>query len=71
MTMSHEAWELIQKNEIHNASAFMNDLVIEALRQGDFFKKIEIAKLNAAQRELKEKHGVEVALEIKEVKKIA
>lgn len=51
----------MRDNGINNRSAFVNDLVIEALRKGDYFKKTELRKINGAQEELR-KLGVDVQL---------
>lgn len=53
ITISITAQQLLDSNEIKNVSKFINALIVDALQDGDFFKKkhlrainIHIAKLN-------------------------
>lgn len=46
-SVSRQAWELICKAEISNVSAFVNDLILEALADNAYFKKREIGEIQA------------------------
>jgi len=67
ISLSKAAYDLLQQMDNH--SAFINDLIIDALQERDFFKKRLIRQMNAIQKELVEKYGVQLDLEAKEVSK--
>lgn len=61
-TISAVAEELLQESEIDNASALINDLIIEALQEKDMFKKRVMGGINRALKEMKEKYNEEFYL---------
>ena len=64
-SISKAAYDLLVE-EIENHSAFVNDLIIEALQQKDFFKKRAMRQFNSIREELDKKHGLK--FELREVK---
>ena len=61
-TISAVAEELLNENEIENASAMINDLIIEALSEKDLFKKRILSGINRAIKEMKDRYGEEFFL---------
>ena len=64
VTLSRAAKDMLTANEIDNASAFLNDLVIEALQEKDYFKKRLMASINASREALRKQYGVETELKV-------
>ena len=64
-SISSVASELLDVNDVDNESAFVNDLIINALQEKEFFKKKLMAQITTARKELKDKFGIDI-----EVKKI-
>jgi hypothetical protein len=62
-SISKPAFDLLNNN-IENQSAFVNDLILDALQEKDFFKKRLMAQITNAQKELKEKYQVDVELKV-------
>lgn len=65
-SISKVAFDLIDQNEISNASGFVNDLIIEALQEKDFFKRRLVAQLNTTAEDLRKKYGLNVELQVKQ-----
>lgn len=63
-SISKTAFDLIDQNEISNASGFVNDLIIEALQEKDFFKRRMVAQLNNTAEDLRKKYGLNVELKV-------
>ena len=62
ITISSQALELMVDRDIDNFSAFINDVLIEALSGVEnFFVRAKIAEFNKLQQEL-EKEGYEVSI---------
>lgn len=61
VTISVVAWDLVTENEVEPFSRFINDLIIEALQDGNFWKKRELAVINKAKENL-EKRGVKIRI---------
>ncbi len=57
ITLSGIAVELLRDNEIENESAFINDLIIEALQEKDFFKKRLLGSINTMANDYYKKYG--------------
>ena len=66
VTLSREADELIREKEIDNTSAFLNDLVIGALRTDVYWTKKALCDFEAAKEALI-KQGFIVQVEVKKV----
>lgn len=64
VTLSRVAVDLLELNEIDNSSAFINDLLIDALQEKDFFKKKLISQITNARETLKQKYGIETNFEV-------
>lgn len=64
ITISRMAADLLDENEIENASGFINDLIIEALNEKDLFKKRLILNITKSRTELKKTYGIETNFEI-------
>lgn len=65
-SISKVAHDLLDSNEIGNQSGFVNDLIIDALQEKDFFKRKLVASLNANAEELRKRYGVNVNLEVRQ-----
>lgn len=51
-TISREADDLIREKEISNASAFVNDLIVGALRGTEYLTKRALANFESAKEEM-------------------
>ena len=60
--LSEVAYTLLNENEIDNHSAFINDLVISALQEKDYFKRRMFKNLKKQVEEMKDKYGVELVI---------
>ena len=58
VTLSRVAYDLLSSNEIDNQSAFINDLIIDALQEKDYFKKKLLSQINADRQRLEKSFGV-------------
>jgi len=58
ITLSRSALDLMNENEIDNQSAFINDLIIDALQDKDFFKKKLLAAINTERDRLEKTYGI-------------
>lgn len=65
-SISKIAHDLLDQNEIGNQSGFVNDLIIDALHEKDFFKRKLLSAMNANAEELRKRYGVTVNLEVKQ-----
>jgi len=65
-SISKIAFDMLQEN-IENQSAFINDLIIDALQEKDFFKRKLLKQVTGIQEDLK-KYNVlmEVQMKVKE-----
>lgn len=63
VTLSRVAKDLLVENEIDNESAFINDLIIDALQEKDFFKRKLLAQLNQAREQLDKQYNVRFTME--------
>ena len=63
-SLSKAAFDLLNEN-IDNASPFINDLILEALQEKDFFKKRLMGQMSKIREELRQKYGVDTEVEIK------
>lgn len=65
-SISKIAFDMLQEN-IENQSAFINDLIIDALQEKDFFKRKLLKQVTGIQEDLK-KYNVlmEVNMKVKE-----
>lgn len=57
VTVTRVAKDLLEDNDIGNYSAFINDLIVEALQEKEVFKKRIMKQINAQLRRLKEEYG--------------
>lgn len=64
-SISKIAHDLLDQNDIGNQSGFVNDLVIDALQEKDFFKRKLVAQINANAEELRKRYGMDISLEVK------
>jgi hypothetical protein len=67
ITLSKMAFDLIRENEISNESAFINDLIIDALNEKDLFKKRIVKQISTLRQELQQKHNVGSTFELIDV----
>lgn len=63
-SISKIAHDLLDQNDIGNQSGFVNDLIIDALNEKDFFKRKMMAQVNANVEELRNKYGMKINLEV-------
>lgn len=64
VTLSRTASDLLNENEIDNQSAFINDLIIDALQEKDFFKKKMLAAINTERERLEKTYGIRTNFEV-------
>lgn len=65
VTLSRTSIDLMNENEISNQSAFINDLIMDALQEKDFFKKRLMQQITSARDTLEKKYGVETIFSTK------
>jgi len=63
-TITKVALDMLEENEIDNVSAFVNDLIIDALQEKDFFKKKLISQITNCRDELDKKYGFKTLLQV-------
>lgn len=64
-SISKVAHDLLDLNDIGNQSGFVNDLIIDALNEKDFFKKKLLAQMSNSAEELRKKYNLDVTIEVK------
>jgi len=68
-TLSRVAKDLLDENEITNQSAFINDLIIEALQDKHFFRNRIIAQISKNRLELEQKYQILTNFEVLNLEK--
>jgi len=58
--ISEVAYVLLAENDIDNTSAFVNDLIIDALQEKDYFKRRMMASIQKQVADMKNKYGMKL-----------
>lgn len=61
ITISRVAADLLDENEVPNTSGFINDLIIDALQEKEYFKKRLVGRITKIRDELARKYQLKTS----------